>query len=173
MILSIGYSALLVGSYSITAPANLSTVNVADTTLDFIYTPEWDYPNASCELLIYSGATTYRRGINSTVYNGTLTIMNANASFTSSNYVTGLSYQYNCTNTTHYLASSEIFFTKDTRGNFESTLTDLGGGMGSFLNSIGSPVANFILLLSIIGGVVAIFMAIAGVISKAIQKATK
>lgn len=56
---------------------------------------------------------------------------------------------------------------------FNDTLTDLGAGMGTFLTSIGDPVANFILLLAIIGGVVAIFMAIASVISKAIQKGVK
>jgi len=56
---------------------------------------------------------------------------------------------------------------------FNATLADLGAGMGTFLTSIGDPTANFILLLAIIGGVVAIFMAIATVIAKAIQKGVK
>lgn len=54
--------------------------------------------------------------------------------------------------------------------NFTSTLTDLGNGLAGFLNAIGDPTGNFILLLAIIGGIVAIFMGIAFVIKKAISK---
>lgn len=54
--------------------------------------------------------------------------------------------------------------------NFTTTLTDLGNGLAAFLNAIGDPTANFILLLAIIGGIVAIFMGIAFVIRKAISK---
>jgi len=54
--------------------------------------------------------------------------------------------------------------------NFTATLTDLGNGLAGFLTAIGDPTGNFILLLAIIGGVVAIFMGVATVIKKAINK---
>ena len=58
-------------------------------------------------------------------------------------------------------------------GNFTDTLTDLGTGLGAFLTEIKDPVVDFVLLLAIIGGVVAIFMAVAGVIRKAISRGGK
>ena len=53
--------------------------------------------------------------------------------------------------------------------NFSSVLTDIGSGLGSFLDSIAAPLAYLLLILGIIGGVVSIFMGVAYVIKKAIK----
>ena len=60
-----------------------------------------------------------------------------------------------------------------TTTNFTATLTDLGNGLGAFLTAIGDPTANFILLLAIIGGVVAIFLGVAFAIRAAISKSAR
>lgn len=51
-----------------------------------------------------------------------------------------------------------------------TTLTDVGTGLGNFLSAIQDPVVNFVLILGIIGGILSIFMAIAYVIKKALNK---
>lgn len=55
--------------------------------------------------------------------------------------------------------------------NFSSVLTDIGTGLGSFLDSIGAPLAYLLLILGIIGGVVSIFLAVAFVIKKSMKSA--
>lgn len=52
---------------------------------------------------------------------------------------------------------------------FNETLSDLGEGLGNFLSSIKEPVGGFVLYLAIIGGVVAIFLAIGIAIKHAIK----
>ena len=42
------------------------------------------------------------------------------------------------------------------------TLTDVGAGLGNLYNSLGNPLGNFLIIVGIAGGVVALFMAIAG-----------
>lgn len=54
--------------------------------------------------------------------------------------------------------------------NISGTLTDVGTGLGNFLGAIQDPVVNFVLVLGIIGGILSIFMAIAYVIKKALNK---
>jgi len=54
--------------------------------------------------------------------------------------------------------------------NFTTTLLEVGEGLGGFLNIIGGPLANFVLLLAIVGGIVAIFMGIATVIKRAVTR---
>jgi hypothetical protein len=54
--------------------------------------------------------------------------------------------------------------------NISGTLTDVGTGLGNFLGAIQDPVVNFVLILGIIGGILSIFMAIAYVIKKALNK---
>ena len=168
--LSSGYSVLFAGSITGTTPANLSLEIVADTAIDFVYTPAIDYANASCELLITVNSVIYPVGINTTVYNATSTTMYANSSYTVLTYQPGITWLVNCTNTTHYLTSAPLQFAIDVRGTYETKLTDLGNGLGNFLDAISNPTANFILLLAIIGGVVAIFLGVvfaikAGIIS--------
>jgi F0F1-type ATP synthase assembly protein I len=53
--------------------------------------------------------------------------------------------------------------------NFSEVLTDIGSGLGAFLDSIAAPLAYIVLILGIIGGVVSIFMGIAYVIKKSIK----
>jgi len=53
-------------------------------------------------------------------------------------------------------------------GSYSNQLDGLGEGLGTFLVATGEPVGNFILLISIIGGITSIFMGIAVVIKKAI-----
>jgi len=43
----------------------------------------------------------------------------------------------------------------------ETTLTDVGAGLGSLFDSLGNPLGNFLIIVGIAGGVVALFMAIA------------
>jgi len=45
--------------------------------------------------------------------------------------------------------------------NIDCTLQDVGGGLGSLFDSIGNPLGNFLIIIGIAGGVVALFMAIA------------
>lgn len=156
------------GTITGATPSNLSTEVVEGTYIDFTYTMAIDYATASCELLVTNDNTIWDLGINSTVYNATLTTMYANTTYTDSNYELGITWQVNCTNSTHYLTSDPLTFHINTRGTYEEKLSDLGGGLGKFLSLIGEPVANFILLLAIIGGIVSIFMGIAFVIKKAI-----
>ena len=54
--------------------------------------------------------------------------------------------------------------------NFTTTLTELGDGLGGFLNAIVDPVTSFVLVLGIIGGVLSIFTAIAYVVKNALKK---
>ena len=171
--MSAGFSADFSGSISALNPENNSQEIVSDTSIDFKFSMLIDYPNASCELFVWDGTTLFDLGVNSTVFNDTITTMNANSSFTSSTLVYGLSWNVSCTNSTHSLTSDSLLFSKDNRGSFESTLTDLGTGLGAFLTEIKDPVVDFVLLLAIIGGVVAIFMAVAGVIRKAISRGGK
>lgn len=42
-----------------------------------------------------------------------------------------------------------------------TTLTDVGAGLGSLFDSLGNPLGNFLIIIGIAGGVVALFMAIA------------
>jgi len=170
MLLSVGYSTDFAGTITQSNPSNNSIQTLADTSLDFVFLPVINYPNATCELLLVNGATTYRLGTNTTTYNNTITTLNANSTFTATNYVTDISWYINCTNSTTMISSDISFFDLDKRGDYETQLSDLGGGLGTFLNAIGDPVANFILLLSIIGGIVAIFIGIATVIKNAISK---
>ena len=45
--------------------------------------------------------------------------------------------------------------------NIEDTLTDVGAGLGSLFEQLGNPLGNFLIIVGIAGGVVALFMAIA------------
>ena len=46
--------------------------------------------------------------------------------------------------------------------NIECTLTDVGDGLGNLFDGLGNPLGNFLIIIGIAGGVVALFMAIAG-----------
>jgi hypothetical protein len=54
----------------------------------------------------------------------------------------------------------------------QDTLTGIGAGLGNFLSAIYLPLGNLVLILGVIGGVVAIFMGIAYVVKRAIEKPT-
>jgi hypothetical protein len=41
------------------------------------------------------------------------------------------------------------------------TLTNVGTGLGNLFDSLGDPLGNFLIIVGIAGGVVALFMAIA------------
>jgi hypothetical protein len=53
--------------------------------------------------------------------------------------------------------------------NFSGVLTDIGTGLGAFLDAIAAPLAYLLLVLGIIGGVISIFMGVAYVIKKSIK----
>jgi len=54
-------------------------------------------------------------------------------------------------------------------GTLNETLADVGSGLGSFLTAIKDPLVAIVLVLGVIGGVLAIFYAIATVITRAIR----
>jgi len=54
-------------------------------------------------------------------------------------------------------------------GTLNETLSDVGTGMGAFLNAIKDPLVAIVLVLGVVGGVLAIFYAIATVIQRAIR----
>ena len=54
-------------------------------------------------------------------------------------------------------------------GTLYDTLADVGSGLGVFLSSIQNPLVAIVLALGVIGGVLAIFYAIATVITRAIK----
>jgi hypothetical protein len=58
-------------------------------------------------------------------------------------------------------------------GTLEDTLTDVGSGMGAFLTAVQDPLVAIVLTLGVVGGVLAIFYAIATVIQRAISGAKK
>lgn len=41
------------------------------------------------------------------------------------------------------------------------TLSNVGAGLGSLFTSLGDPLGNFLIIIGIAGGVIALFMAIA------------
>ena len=51
-----------------------------------------------------------------------------------------------------------------------TTLREAGDGTGGFLDSIKTPLGDLILYLGIVGGIVAIFMAIAGRVKHSVGK---
>jgi hypothetical protein len=53
-------------------------------------------------------------------------------------------------------------------GALNDTLSDVGEGLGTFLTAIQSPVVTIVLTLGVVGGVLAIFYALATVIRRAI-----
>jgi len=58
-------------------------------------------------------------------------------------------------------------------GTLNDTLSDVGSGMGAFLTAVQSPLVAIVLTLGVIGGVLAIFYAIATVIQRAITGARR
>ena len=54
-------------------------------------------------------------------------------------------------------------------GTLNDTLSDVGTGMGAFLSAVQSPLVAIVLTLGVVGGVLAIFYAIATVIQRAIS----
>lgn len=63
----------------------------------------------------------------------------------------------------------EDCYTTTTIGQFEETFTDLGQGTGSFLRSMTLPLANIILGLGVIGGVMFIIYALSTIIGNSIS----
>lgn len=53
-------------------------------------------------------------------------------------------------------------------GTLNDTLQDVGQGMGGFLSAVQDPLVSIVLTLGVVGGVLAIFYAIATVIQRAI-----
>jgi hypothetical protein len=52
--------------------------------------------------------------------------------------------------------------TNQNKMGINDTLTDVGSGLGGMFESLGEPLGNFLIIVGIAGGVVALFLAIAG-----------
>jgi hypothetical protein len=174
LILTVGFSAGVppaVNKPIISSPAESQTVTTYryDTIIPIVFTALSTVNSSfSCKLLSLQGGAWGEYNINATTYNATATTLYLNRTIMP-DYIFSLSdveIGVNCTvSAVSNNSAVRTFNLKLDRGMAE-TVTDLGVGMGSFIGLIKAPMGDFILYLSILSGVIGIFLGIAFVIKR-------